>query len=258
MPEPWVAPKVFPFPFLIVMASYDVLSILIFPSESYTINPNLWPILICDLMTAKLSANRCNERMNGPVYTVFKILWQCTAADLSIKFNGKSQGWLCQLFFLPSVMLGAAAFVVFGLLPAYVAGQLMSTDAKCLSGYEWVCFILQITDFVTHFQQTFNTQNQSPCDVAASLAAVCAPNGRESCLFYTLHIISVNLHAEFDLVPLPPGYVYTGPPREFATPCRCSSVYYSMLSACGYCQFRNFLEWTFCCRRLSLIAYSPF
>ena len=191
-----------------------------------------------------------------PVYTVFKISWQCMAADL-LMGNLKGDFASYSPYHL-TVMLGVAAFVVFGLLPAYVAGQLMTTDAKCLSGYEWVCFILQITDFVTHFQQTFNTQNQSPCDVAASLAAVCAPGGRESCLFYTLHIISVNLHAGFNLDPLPSGYVYSGPLREFATPCRCSTVYYSMLSACGYCQFRNFLEWTFCCWRLSLIAYIPF
>ena len=42
-------------------------------------------------------------------------------------------------------MLGGGAFVILGLLAAHAAGQLITTDAKCLLGYEWVCFS-RITD----------------------------------------------------------------------------------------------------------------
>ena len=99
-----------------------------------------------------------------------------------------------------------------------------------------------INRFIPRLLQTFNTLNQSPCDVAASLAAVCSPTGREHSLAYIWPVILLELleHAEFDLSPLLSGYVYAGPPTEFANSCRCSSVYYSMLSACGYCQGRNF------------------
>ena len=94
--------------------------------------------------------------------------------------------------------------------------------------------------------QTFNTLNQSPCDVAASLAAVCSPTGREHSLAYIWPVILLE-HAGFNLDPLPSGYVYAGPRTESATSCRCSSVFYSMLSACGYCQSRNYQKWEFWC-----------
>ena len=41
-------------------------------------------------------------------------------------------------------MLEGAAFVILGLLPTYATGQLMTTDAKCLPGYEWVCWITYV------------------------------------------------------------------------------------------------------------------
>ena len=67
----------------------------------------------------------------------------------------------------------------------------------------------------------------------------CAHQTGVSILLLTL-VLNLLEHAEFDLDPLPSGYVYAGPPTEFANSCRCSSVYYSMLSACGYCQGRSF------------------
>jgi len=37
-------------------------------------------------------------------------------------------------------MLAGATFVFLGLFTAYAKGQLMAASAKCLMGYEWVCF----------------------------------------------------------------------------------------------------------------------
>jgi hypothetical protein len=104
-------------------------------------------------------------------------------------------------------MFGAAAVVVLSLLPRYAA--LLTTDAKCLSGYDWM----------------FSSISQSPCDVAAELAGVC-------------------VGGQFNLSPLDVGYVYLGPSTANANTCRCSSVYYSLLSACAYCQGRNYLGWS--------------
>ena len=89
----------------------------------------------------------------------------------------------------------------------------------------------------------FNSLNQSPCDVGASLAAVCAPNG---CKHFFSPLLAVLAQAaryvvDFNLSPLPSGYVYLGPDAAYATACRCSTVYYSLLSACGSCQGRNFV-----------------
>ncbi|KAF5315962.1 hypothetical protein D9611_004846 [Ephemerocybe angulata] len=72
-------------------------------------------------------------------------------------------------------------------------------------------------------QWTFNSKNQSPCVVASALAGVC-------------------VGGDFTLTPLEPDFVYLGPSQAAATPCRCSSVYYSLLSACGTCQNRNYIS----------------
>ncbi|KAF8163453.1 hypothetical protein B0H34DRAFT_795165 [Crassisporium funariophilum] len=96
------------------------------------------------------------------------------------------------------------AALIVGFLPCYVAAQ-----ATCASGFDWA----------------FNTLGQSPCDVATELGGVC-------------------VGGQFSLQPLSAGFVYLGPSAVNANSCRCSSVYYSMLSACGACQNRNFIRWS--------------
>ncbi|EDR14361.1 uncharacterized protein LACBIDRAFT_306125 [Laccaria bicolor S238N-H82] len=83
-----------------------------------------------------------------------------------------------------------------------------STAATCLTPNDW----------------SYNSLGQSPCTVASALAGVCV--------------------GEFTLSPLAPDYVYLGPSVANANSCRCSSVYYSLLSACANCQGRNFLRWS--------------
>jgi hypothetical protein len=41
-----------------------------------------------------------------------------------------------------------------------------------------------------------------------------------------------------------PDWVYSGPWVSTATPCKCSMVYYSITSACGHCQYSDFLTWS--------------
>lgn len=72
---------------------------------------------------------------------------------------------------------------------------------------------------------SYNSLGQSPCIVASALAGVC-------------------VGGQFTLSPLAPDYVYLGPSVSTANSCRCSSVYYSLLSACANCQGRNFLRWS--------------
>lgn len=76
----------------------------------------------------------------------------------------------------------------------------------------------------TEAQWTFNSANQSPCVVGSALAGTC-------------------VGGDFTLVDLEEGFVYLGPTAAAATPCRCSSVYYSMLSACATCQGEDFVRW---------------
>ncbi|TFK30079.1 hypothetical protein FA15DRAFT_663423 [Coprinopsis marcescibilis] len=72
---------------------------------------------------------------------------------------------------------------------------------------------------------SFNSRDQSPCFVATQLAGAC-------------------VGGDFRLPPLGEGFVYLGPNREVVNACRCSSVYYSVLSACAECQGRNWVTWT--------------
>jgi len=52
------------------------------------------------------------------------------------------------------------------------------------------------------------------------------------------------VNGAFTLDPLQPGFVYLGPTALAANSCRCSSVYYSLLSACAYCQNQTYLDWS--------------
>ncbi|KAK0210847.1 hypothetical protein DFS33DRAFT_332575 [Desarmillaria ectypa] len=66
---------------------------------------------------------------------------------------------------------------------------------------------------------SFNSLNQSPCTVAAYLGGVCNSGN-------------------FTVTPLREGQLYAGPTLEQANSCRCSSVFYSLISACALCQGR--------------------
>ncbi|KAI0275684.1 hypothetical protein BGY98DRAFT_991499 [Russula aff. rugulosa BPL654] len=75
------------------------------------------------------------------------------------------------------------------------------------------------------FLWTFNSIGQSPCTVAAYM------------LNYTL-------------APLPTGDTYSGATLETSNPCECSTVGYSLISACVTCQDRNpftYTEYTLNC-----------
>ncbi|KDQ06771.1 hypothetical protein BOTBODRAFT_39372 [Botryobasidium botryosum FD-172 SS1] len=77
------------------------------------------------------------------------------------------------------------------------------TNATCLAGFDW----------------SFNAQNQSPCQVAAYLGAVC---------FLTQEWVVAALTS--------PGDRYTPPSGQNANPCECSTVFYDVIGLCGLCQ----------------------
>jgi len=83
------------------------------------------------------------------------------------------------------------------------------TYPNCSAGWEW----------------SYNSLNQNPCNVAASLAASCNAG-------------------EFNIPPLPPGGQYAGPPAGKATSCKCNTISYSLLSACAACQGSSWILWS--------------
>ncbi|KAJ3527407.1 hypothetical protein NMY22_g9798 [Coprinellus aureogranulatus] len=72
---------------------------------------------------------------------------------------------------------------------------------------------------------SYNSLSQSPCVVGTALWAACNP--------------TVN-----PITALLPDEVYIGPRKGYDTPCTCSSVVYSLISACAWCQNRDFISWS--------------
>ncbi|KAF8463021.1 hypothetical protein DFH94DRAFT_686827 [Russula ochroleuca] len=73
---------------------------------------------------------------------------------------------------------------------------------------------------------SFNSLNQDPCKVAATMLGTCNGN-------------------TFTIGPLQPGYSYYGPSGvDDSNLCKCSTVGYSLLSACGGCQGASWITWS--------------
>ncbi|KAJ7581076.1 hypothetical protein C8J56DRAFT_256273 [Mycena floridula] len=101
----------------------------------------------------------------------------------------------------------AIFLAIFALFSWTATGQ--STTAVCLATYSWAS----------------NSLKQSPCLVASYLETACLPNPA--------------------IIPaVPPGNHYLGPNFLEADPCKCSTVVYNLMSACGACQGRNWANWT--------------
>lgn len=82
--------------------------------------------------------------------------------------------------------------------------------------------------------QTYNSLNQSPCKVAAYLQSTCF--GGSECSLACMST-ALSPFAAFTVDPLPPGYQYAGPyVLDGDDLCKCNTVTYSLLSACGACQ----------------------
>ncbi|KAK0503358.1 hypothetical protein EDD18DRAFT_629894 [Armillaria luteobubalina] len=98
------------------------------------------------------------------------------------------------------------------------------SNVTCLPSYSWV----------------ENDCDQTPCEVAAYLISQCTDE-------------------PFTLDPLPTDTHYAGPtsPQE-ANECECSSVVYSLVSACAVCQERNYENWDVWRTNCSKIYYSVF
>ncbi|KAJ6502358.1 hypothetical protein C8R45DRAFT_617223 [Mycena sanguinolenta] len=81
-----------------------------------------------------------------------------------------------------------------------------------------------VTTCTPLYQWSINSLNQTPCLVAAFLESVCQGG-----------------FAEVNSIPV--GTHYIGPSASDASLCQCSTVTYSLVSACGGCQNRTFISW---------------
>ncbi|KAJ7097752.1 hypothetical protein B0H15DRAFT_822510 [Mycena belliarum] len=81
-----------------------------------------------------------------------------------------------------------------------------------------------VTTCIPLYQWSLNSRLQTPCLVGAFLESVC--------------------EGPVEVNTLPEGNHYIGPSSSDATLCRCSTVTYSLISACAGCQNRTFRPWT--------------
>ncbi|KIK49219.1 hypothetical protein CY34DRAFT_797160 [Suillus luteus UH-Slu-Lm8-n1] len=93
------------------------------------------------------------------------------------------------------------------LVPRGVFAQ--TSNVTCLASYSWMS----------------NSLSQNPCVVASYLESVC-------------------WGGDFTISSLPPGTHYAAPTVAEANSCECSTVTYSLVSACGACQNATYLTWS--------------
>jgi len=85
------------------------------------------------------------------------------------------------------------------------------------------------------YRWSYNSLNQSPCDLTTSLEATCS--GRRN-----------------PMVPISAGWTYPGPYAGEDDLCQCSTVVYSLVSACAGCQGTTWIswsQWTYNCSSVS-------
>ncbi|KAI0777158.1 hypothetical protein BC629DRAFT_1525684, partial [Irpex lacteus] len=103
----------------------------------------------------------------------------------------------------------AAALAVVAFQTYGVSAQ--GTNATCSASFSWAT----------------NSRGQSPCLQAAYLNGACLSDPQDAYVF-----------------SLPTGFHYRPPSAAIATPCQCSTVFYSVLAACADCQSREVLPWS--------------
>ncbi|KAF7363604.1 hypothetical protein MSAN_01017300 [Mycena sanguinolenta] len=119
-------------------------------------------------------------------------------------------------------MSAGSLLVVVWLLGHILLATAQTTNATCDVAHNWA----------------FNSQKQSPCQVASSLLAVCT--------------------GSYEVFALPPNFHYEGPDMQDANPCQCNTVVYSLLAECALCQERTITMWSLWETNCASVSISSF
>ncbi|KAF8344498.1 hypothetical protein F5887DRAFT_262718 [Amanita rubescens] len=97
---------------------------------------------------------------------------------------------------------------------------------------------------VSQYHWTFNSLGQSPCYVADALLNQCDPTGLQNCQIEVSNgALEPPCTGEAGtIVPLILGATSYGPPAT-TNSCFCNTVWYSLISACGFCQNGTWTTW---------------
>jgi len=86
-----------------------------------------------------------------------------------------------------------------------------------------------------------NSLGQDPCVVASYLESVCWGGGTQFSFLVCLSLGMTSSGTDFTVSALPPDTHYAAPTVAEANSCECSTVTYSLISACVDCQNATFL-----------------
>ena len=155
-----------------------------------------------------------------------------------------------------SLLVPPLASLIF--LSGFAVAQIFGPN--CRSSWNWVCilsFLQRILRPLPDPVQTYNSLGQDPCTVAAYMLSTCSGGSELFVCMSVLHrqtLLSPFFPA-FTISPLQPGMEYFGPTAlEEANLCLCSTVGYSLASACGGCQQG---EWISCDSHCCSLLNSP-
>jgi hypothetical protein len=144
--------------------------------------------------------------------------------------------------------------------PVFAIAQTSGSDdpAQCVLGsFQWVCTCPPGV-LSSHMLQSFNSQKQSPCQVVSSLFSICT-SGMLCCIHIQIAISDFSSPVGYIVKQADTGSHYTGPTIDSQNPCQCSTVSYSLISACAACQnatVTQWGEWSANCANVSISRYS--
>jgi hypothetical protein len=137
-----------------------------------------------------------------------------------------------------SVLAALASLLLFS---GFTIAGIVAPDCAFPSQWNWVRptnVFLRHAFHIWPLVQTFNSLNQNACTVAAYLGSTC----NQGCKIFIIHVtVSLSHHSltAYTIDPLTPGYMYSSQNLgaiDDGNLCRCSTVMYSLMSACGACQ----------------------
>ena len=150
-----------------------------------------------------------------------------------------------------SLLATLLAFLFF--FSGFAVAQIISPS--CESTWAWVCILSFLSSDLMTFSSSHSilstkirVRSQRTC-LGHAMRAVCRLLVCLPCLG-ELHLL-VSFVA-FTILPLQPGYSYFGPSSvDDSNLCKCSTVGYSLLSACGGCQGQTWVTYDPCCYLLN-------
>ena len=152
------------------------------------------------------------------------------------------------------MLLLGAPLMVFFFFPGFAIARISSPD--CSLTWKWVCMLSiphcmswPLPGLMGFFVQSFNSLGQNACTVAAFMMSTC----NAGCEFDRLISFGFILYCvvyflisfvAFTVDPLQPGYSYPGPNgTDNSDLCKCSTVGYSLISACAGCQGEHWIRY---------------